>query len=99
MRKKVSLNNKKKGIEMEIRNQVIKIILNILKTQEEKDIFLSNYDIVQLDINSIDFIKLVVIFEETFNIEFDDENLSVAKFDSLESLCFYIEQKILSKKD
>ena len=42
---------------MEIRDQVIKIILSILEIQTEKDAFLRNYDISQLNINSIDFIK------------------------------------------
>lgn len=51
-------------------------------------------DLAALGINSITYVKLVVAIEEEFGFEFDDEDLEVGKFESLNSIISYIENKV-----
>lgn len=53
-----------------------------------------NDDLSVLNLDSLIFIRLVVCIEDEFDIEFDDENLDMDKFDTLQSLILYIESKI-----
>ncbi|MGE5631459.1 MAG: acyl carrier protein [Caulobacteraceae bacterium] len=46
------------------------------------------------EVDSITFIKIVVSLENEFDIEFDDDMLSVAKFLTIKSIAEYIESKI-----
>lgn len=41
------------------------------------------------DISSVDFIKIIVSIEEEFGFEFDDEDLEIGRFSSLEELIDY----------
>lgn len=47
-----------------------------------------------LGINSVDFIKLIVLIENEFEIEFDDTHLEYTKFGKFEDFIKYIESKI-----
>ena len=47
----------------------------------------------ELGLNSITFVKLMVKFEEEFDIEFDDEDLNIGKFSIIDDICKYITDK------
>lgn len=48
----------------------------------------------ELGINSIAFIRLIVLTEETFDIEFEDDYLDYAKYNTVQEFLEYLEQKI-----
>ncbi|WP_028560598.1 phosphopantetheine-binding protein [Paenibacillus pinihumi] len=53
------------------------------------DDVLTNYGI-----NSIAFVKLIVLLENEFNFEIEDENLEYTKLSTLSSLLSYIETRL-----
>ena len=71
---------------MEI-NQIVQKIEEIINTKIENGMAYEN-------IKSIQYIKLLVCIEEEFDIEFDDEDLGMNRFDSLEKLATYVAEKI-----
>lgn len=46
------------------------------------------------NINSLNFLKVIVAIEDEFEIEFDDSELDASKFNSLDELSEFIETKI-----
>ncbi|MCX7748511.1 MAG: acyl carrier protein [Clostridia bacterium] len=46
-----------------------------------------------LDINSVDFVKMVIALESEFGFEFDDDDVSFNRFKNLGDLVSYIEAK------
>ena len=44
-----------------------------------------------IGIDSLNFLRLVVSVEDTFGIEFDDDNLDLSRFETVSSLMSYIE--------
>ncbi|MFF2908932.1 acyl carrier protein [Paenibacillus sp. NPDC057934] len=53
-----------------------------------------NDKLSDIGINSLSFIKIIVLLEEEFSIEFNDEQLDVISFESVENLCDYIIQAV-----
>lgn len=53
-----------------------------------------NSDITALGLNSISFIKLIVLAEEEFGIEFGDADLDNSKYSGLGDVLSLIERKI-----
>jgi acyl carrier protein len=53
-----------------------------------------NDSLVELGLNSVEFIKLIVIIEKEFEFEFDDDRLDYNKFSTLRDLVEYIESRI-----
>ncbi len=45
-------------------------------------------------LNSVEFVKLVVMLEKEFGFEFDNEHLDFAKFSTIRDIVDYIESKI-----
>ena len=70
-----------------IMSQVISILREKKLVQGSVD---TSVQLQDLGISSLDFIDLVVSFEDKFGIEFEDEYLSVEMFESLEQLAGYI---------
>ena len=68
-------------------SQVISILREKKLVQGSVD---TSVQLQDLGISSLDFIDLVVSFEDKFGIEFEDEYLSVEMFESLEQLAGYI---------
>lgn len=75
---------------MKVKEKVIEIIAAHSEINNLKEYLMNNDDLSPLNINSIDFIKMVIDFETEFEIEFDDEALSYTNFLSLHVLCEYI---------
>lgn len=71
------------------------VLSQIIAILREKKLVQGSVDasvpLEELGISSLDFIDLVVSFEDKFNIEFEDEYLSVEMFGSLKQLAEYIE--------
>jgi len=69
-------------------NDIIETISNVIGRSSEID------DDLALD--SISFIKIIVMLESKYNIEFDSEDLIIAKFLTLRSFIDYVETRIRS---
>lgn len=80
----------------EIEAKLKQIIIDTLKD----DIALEHLNLEdkfeELGINSVIFIKTVVMIELEFNIEFEDSDLNVANFTDLKSLTDHVERKVNS---
>ena len=55
-----------------------------VKQMKEED------SLLDYGLNSVNFIKAIVQLEETFDMEFDDDDLDIDKLGTLKSLCEYI---------
>lgn len=53
-----------------------------------------NTDLDQIDINSLNFLKIIVDIEDEFDIEFDDEELNFELFGTIHSIIEKIDEKI-----
>lgn len=51
-------------------------------------------NLLELNIDSIMFIKIIVSIEEAFHFEFDDEMLLFSAFPKVKSIVKYVESKI-----
>lgn len=66
-----------------------------LKIVENGDIELNeNTPFLNIAINSLQYIQLIVLLEEKYGFEFDDEGLLISYFKNIKQLAEYIEQKI-----
>lgn len=52
----------------------------------------NDYNLVDSGIDSISFIKLIILIENSFLIEFADEDLSVFNLSTLDEIMKYIDQ-------
>lgn len=79
-------------VDMSTKEKIVDIISGLMEDETVKERLAQSDDLTQIGINSISFIKLVVELENTFDIEFEDDALDYFKFESLETLCAYVEQ-------
>ena len=72
-----------------------KRIMEIIKVNTEcsNEIF-ENLLLCDLEITSIDFVKIVIEIETEFNIEFEDEKLQFSEFSTIQSLIDYVEKRV-----
>jgi acyl carrier protein len=52
-------------------------------------------DFSSIGLDSLTFIQLIVVLEETFGFEFDDEVLLITGFPTVKSMVEYVESKII----
>ena len=85
---------------MELRGRLI-LLINTFLASKDKGITIENdiedIEMVKLNLDSIEFIELIVELEEEFDCEFDDSMLGNDSFISLNSLTAYL-SKITQKK-
>lgn len=75
----------------EIESRLMKIIeLNEDMPIPKEEIGM-DMDIAEKGVNSLIFIKLIVILETEFEVEFDDSELDITKYRTLNDLADYIE--------
>lgn len=75
--------------EMELSvDDICKMIVRRISNEEKSEIDL------ELQLESLDFMRLVVELEDRFNIEFEDGYLDHEKFETIEDVCKYIMEKI-----
>lgn len=78
---------------------------DIVKVLEDNNIITSeiklSFDNVHLhDIfDSLSYIQTIVLFEEKYKIKFDDEELLMETFETLDKLSAVVKDKIANKKD
>ena len=72
---------------------IFKVILSNFEGNYSDGISLET-EFESIGIDSISFIKTVVLLESEFDFEFDDEMLLVKKFPTIRSMVDYVEQKI-----
>lgn len=94
---------KKNLSKNEIGEKIIKIIMETLPEKIESDIsYEAPHDITlettidELNLSSIDFIKIIVEMEEVFDLEFDNEMLLFEAFTDISSISEYIIRKQLN---
>ncbi|MCK4257915.1 MAG: hypothetical protein KAX49_02995 [Halanaerobiales bacterium] len=78
----------------QIEKRLLKVFQENLSGREIEESTLMDTDLVDLDINSLNFIKIVVALEEEFDIEFEDSQLNFELFGKVSKLMALIEEKI-----
>ncbi|QNU66239.1 hypothetical protein EHE19_015335 [Ruminiclostridium herbifermentans] len=78
----------------EIRDKVIKLISVDIGIENANQLLNSYDNFTQLGMNSLAYIKLAVLIENEFDIEFEDEVLEDNYFSSFSELCTYIEKRM-----
>ncbi|MDG0875646.1 acyl carrier protein [Paenibacillus thiaminolyticus] len=79
----------------EIEEKVIRIIRSALPAELVGNISPAT-SLDDLGISSINFIQIIVVCEEEFNIVFDEAMISPVFFNRVANLIFYIEEKLNS---
>lgn len=54
----------------------------------------NEFNLIDAGFDSISFIKMIILIENLFSIEFDDDDLSIFTLSTLSILTEYIEQKL-----
>jgi acyl carrier protein len=80
----------------EITQKVIRIFKELTEFEEEVELEPES-KIKELGVNSISFVKSIVLFEEEFNVEFSYDKLDFAAFQTVNDIVDYIE--VLLNKD
>ena len=73
---------------MDIKNKYFNIVREITSINISHDDL--NKEIILFNIDSINYIKLIVAIEEEFNFEFEDKMLAIDAFKSLDDILSYI---------
>jgi phosphopantetheine attachment domain protein len=79
-------------------NEIKEKIYNIIKdmmTEEGKKIESNQYDVVE-NLDSIEFVSLIVEIETEFNIEIDDNDYDIEKMNSVEKLTNLVSRYIIN---
>ncbi len=79
---------------MENREKVIGILKDVVSRTIPENWMERGGQLSELSIDSLEYIKIVVQIENTFDIEFDDEALVLEKFASVDDICAYINELI-----
>ncbi len=77
-------------IEQKLRD----ILKNNFEDPEVVDNISLDDNLTTYQLNSVSFIKIIVEIENEFDIEFDDEEISIETFETLEDVIHCIERKV-----
>lgn len=80
---------KKTGSVEEKVLEIVKEYINV----GENDTITIDTDFEEMNINSVDFIKIIVRVETEFDFEFYDDDLTMGRFNSIHELCDYIKER------
>ena len=72
-----------------IQDQLITIYKNFLDKEKYTELTL-NTQLNELNINSVDFIKIIIEIENTFDFEFDDDALAPGTFQTIQDVYNYV---------
>jgi len=78
-------------IQNDIVNRFMAIIKGLITVQDENSLEYKTFQ--ALNINSVVFVQLVVMCEQEFNMEFEDDMLLISKYPTIESFLNYISIK------
>jgi len=77
---------------MDIREQVLEFIVNDIGIVNARKIMKDNDDLDLLGLNSLASIRLIVLIESHYNMEFEEEDMEADRLSSLRELCDFIEK-------
>jgi acyl carrier protein len=80
--------------KMQVKEKILEFIEQLSEVENVKKKVMDEGSIEAAYLNSVSFIKLIVMIEEEYDIEFADEILVSGNDISLKDLCTYIENKI-----
>jgi len=66
----------------DIKREMIEVLL---KNNVDEQFLSNNVTLSECDINSLSFIKIIVELEDTFEVVFDDESLSIDKYENFDA--------------
>lgn len=70
--------------------EIFRVAINISKDINiTPDVFINT-----LEVNSLNFLKIIVEIEDSFDIEFDDEELNFNRFNSIKDIAELVKKKI-----
>ncbi|MCL2050385.1 MAG: acyl carrier protein [Lachnospiraceae bacterium] len=79
-------------MQKKILSEVIEILVSKLKNVSSA-IINGETKLVELEINSFEFIEIIVAYETAFDFEFDDDKIIFDAFPTVLSIAEYIESK------
>lgn len=81
------------GVSEDVRQKVLEAVIDCLKLKDEQKQSLSGATNLAKDFNldSLDFVDLIMSLEERFSIEISDEEAQ--KLETVDDICRYIESK------
>lgn len=77
-----------------IESEIVKIMM---KAGELPDNIGLDTTFKEIELDSINFITIIVEIEDYFEIEFDDENMILSKYQTIGEFVNYVENKITKK--
>lgn len=75
----------------DLKNELIKQIADILELDAEK--IHPEQTLEELEVDSIIFIRLVVMCETSFGLQFEDEMLLLSKFETIGDFMAYVQRR------
>ncbi|MDM5436484.1 phosphopantetheine-binding protein [Bacillus hominis] len=80
----------------EIIEKVKEILCSCIPKHIPKEQLTIESELQNLGITSLRYVKIITEIEEAFDFEFNDEDLVLGKFKTINSLILYIEEKVSS---
>lgn len=77
-----------------VETRLKKVIKENYKASDIADNIRVDETLAAFGLNSVEFVKLVVMLENEFGFEFDNEHLDFAKFSTIRDIVDYVESKI-----
>ena len=74
-------------------------VFESLKKNILLEIHSSEISLEELNIDSITFIKIIVLLESEFDIEFEDEKLLFSAFPTIQSMINYVKERMEENND
>lgn len=75
-----------------VEKKVIEIVNEYINVENHEDVSI-NTDFEEMNINSVDFIKIIVRVETEFDFEFYDDDLTMGRFNNMNDLICYIKER------
>lgn len=72
-----------------VEEKVFEIVKEYVNVENDNDINIDT-DFEEMNINSVDFIKIIVRVETDFDFEFYDDDLTMGRFNNMHELIDYI---------
>ena len=74
----------------DIRAEIKRMLLELLKKEDLDE----KQELLSVGLDSLNVIKLIVMLEETFSIRFEDEDLQLKYFHSIDTLSNFVTSKL-----
>lgn len=75
-----------------VEKTIISLIYDMMEKNDEELNISNSTEIASLGLNSITFIKFIVAIEEKFNIEFDDDDLNVEDYKTVNDFSMKVKE-------